>query len=122
MPYLSTRGEAPKLGFSDALLAGLARDGGLYVPEVMPTMETAAIGALAGLPYAQAATKLMLPFVDGALSESELAAWSAQTSGEFKLTMLSGNHFFLHDKTERLVTEIARSLERIGVPSENQLG
>jgi threonine synthase len=84
VPYLSTRGEAPKLGFSDALLAGLARDGGLYVPEVMPTIETAAIGALAGLPYAQAATKLMLPFVDGALSESELAAMARQTYAGFR--------------------------------------
>ena len=63
MPYLSTRGEAPKLGFSDALLAGLARDGGLYIPEVMPTMAPAAIGALAGLPYAQAAARVVLPFV-----------------------------------------------------------
>ena len=50
MPYLSTRGEAPKLGFSDALLAGLARDGGLYVPELMPTLTPGAIGALAALP------------------------------------------------------------------------
>jgi threonine synthase len=74
VPYLSTRGEAPKLGFSDALLAGLARDGGLYVPEVMPTMAPAAIGALAGLPYAQAAARVVLPFADGALSESELGA------------------------------------------------
>ncbi|TIU15274.1 MAG: hypothetical protein E5W49_24100, partial [Mesorhizobium sp.] len=33
MQYVSTRGEAPVLGFSDAVLAGLARDGGLYVPD-----------------------------------------------------------------------------------------
>jgi medium-chain acyl-[acyl-carrier-protein] hydrolase len=56
---------------------------------------------------------------DREVSETELAAWGAQTSGEFKLTMLSGNHFFLHDKTERLVTEIAQSLERVGFRSEN---
>lgn len=56
---------------------------------------------------------------DREVSETELAAWGAQTSAEFKLTMLSGNHFFLHDKTERLVTEIAHSLERVGFPPEN---
>ncbi|WP_158813529.1 threonine synthase [Methylocapsa sp. S129] len=84
MPYLSTRGEAPKLGFSDALLAGLARDGGLYVPQVMPTMEPAAIGALAGLPYAEAATRVVLPFTDGALSEGELAAMAQETYAGFR--------------------------------------
>ena len=68
MPYISTRGEAPRLGFSDALLAGLARDGGLYVPEAMPKITPAAIGALAGLPYAEAATRVVLPFTDGALT------------------------------------------------------
>ena len=36
MKYVSTRGDAPKIGFSDALLAGLARDGGLYLPETWP--------------------------------------------------------------------------------------
>jgi threonine synthase len=84
VPYLSTRGEAPKLGFSDALLAGLARDGGLYVPEVIPTMAPAAIGALAGLPYAQAASKIVLPFVDGALSEAELSAMAHETYAGFR--------------------------------------
>jgi threonine synthase len=84
VPYLSTRGEAPKLGFSDALLAGLARDGGLYVPEVMPTMEPKAISALAGLPYAQAAAKVVLPFIDGALSEGELGAMAREAYGGFR--------------------------------------
>jgi threonine synthase len=84
VPYLSTRGEAPKLGFFDALLAGLARDGGLYVPEVMPKMEPAAIGALAGLPYAQAAAKLVLPFTDGSLSENELGAMAQDAYSGFR--------------------------------------
>jgi threonine synthase len=82
--YLSTRGEAPKLGFSDALLAGLARDGGLYVPQVMPTMEPAAIGALAGAPYAQAAAKLVAPFVDGEFSEGELGAMAQEAYAGFR--------------------------------------
>jgi threonine synthase len=84
VPYLSTRGEAPKLGFSDALLAGLARDGGLYVPEVVPTMAPAAIGALAGRPYAQAAARVVLPFTDGALSESELSAMAETAYAGFR--------------------------------------
>lgn len=84
MPYLSTRGEAPKLGFSDALLAGLARDGGLYVPEVMPKLEHEAIGALAGLSYAEVAAKVILPFVDGALDENELRAMAKETYAGFR--------------------------------------
>jgi threonine synthase len=84
VPYVSTRGEAPKLGFSDALLSGLARDGGLYVPQHMPAMAPAAIGALAGLPYAEAAAKVVLPFVDGEFSEAELAAMAADAYSGFR--------------------------------------
>ena len=84
MHYVSTRGEAPKLGFSDALLAGLARDGGLYIPEVMPRLESAAIGALAGLSYAEAAAKVMLPFVGGDLSADELGAMTQETYAGFR--------------------------------------
>src|SRR5271170_5914700 len=62
--YVSTRGEARKLGFADALLAGLARDGGLYVPETTPQMAPAAIEALAGAPYGEAAARVILPYVD----------------------------------------------------------
>jgi threonine synthase len=46
--YVSTRGEAPSLGFRDVVLAGLARDGGLYVPERWPELTHAEIRALAG--------------------------------------------------------------------------
>ena len=73
MPYLSTRGEAPELGFSDALLAGLARDGGLYVPVAMPKMTAAAIAALAGAPYPETAARVVAPFADGEFGEAELA-------------------------------------------------
>ena len=54
MRYISTRGRAPALGFDEALLTGLARDGGLYVPETWPTLTGPEIRALAGLPYAEA--------------------------------------------------------------------
>ncbi|MGE5539875.1 MAG: threonine synthase [Gemmatimonas sp.] len=65
MRYVSTRGRAPALGFCDCLLAGLARDGGLYVPESWPRFSPAEIRALSGLPYHEVATRVMAPFVEG---------------------------------------------------------
>ena len=65
MRYVSTRGRAPALGFCDCLLAGLARDGGLYVPETWPRFAPAEIRALSGLSYADVATRVMAPFVEG---------------------------------------------------------
>ena len=54
MQYISTRGRAPALPFDEVLLAGLARDGGLYVPAVWPLFSKDDIRALRGLPYAEA--------------------------------------------------------------------
>lgn len=65
MKYVSTRGIAPKLGFQDALLAGLARDGGLYIPETWPTLSQEDIRSMAGKPYAETAKKVLAPFVEG---------------------------------------------------------
>ena len=65
MRYISTRGSAPILPFDEGLLAGLARDGGLYVPEAWPQFGGDDIRALARLPYAELATRLMLPFLGG---------------------------------------------------------
>ncbi|HSI40842.1 MAG TPA: threonine synthase [Xanthobacteraceae bacterium] len=73
MRYVSTRGEAPVLGFSDALLAGLARDGGLYVPEAFPALPAARIAAFAGQPYAKVAGQVIAPFADEAFSPTVLA-------------------------------------------------
>jgi threonine synthase len=70
--YVSTRGTAPVLDFDEVLLAGLARDGGLYLPEVWPHFSTGDIRALRGLPYAELATKVMAPFVAGCLTEAEM--------------------------------------------------
>ena len=61
--YVSTRGTAPVLGFEDVMLTGLARDGGLYVPESWPQIAPAEIESLRGLSYADAATRIMAPFV-----------------------------------------------------------
>jgi threonine synthase len=63
--YVSTRGRAPALGFCDCLLAGLARDGGLYVPESWPRFSSDEIRALSGLPYHEVAARVMAPFVVG---------------------------------------------------------
>ncbi len=71
MQYVSTRGQAPVLGFEEAMMTGLARDGGLYVPESVPVMSEAEIAALAGLPYEEVAFRVMRPFVAGAFDDAE---------------------------------------------------
>jgi threonine synthase len=74
MRYISTRGAAPDLGFGEVLLTGLARDGGLYIPESWPRFSAEAIEGLAGLSYSQLAHRIVRPFVGDAISEAELAA------------------------------------------------
>jgi threonine synthase len=72
--YISTRGQAPKLEFADVLLAGLARDGGLYMPASWPSIPAASIAGFAGKPFAEVAASLLLPFVGGALAAAEVNA------------------------------------------------
>jgi threonine synthase len=74
MKYVSTRGQAATLGFADVLLAGLAPDGGLYVPENWPKLSTRDISAFAGQPYADVAFAVVRPFVGGDIPDSELRA------------------------------------------------
>lgn len=74
MKYVSTRGAALPLDFEEVMLAGLARDGGLYVPEDWPTFNEDEISAMAGLPYAEVAFRVMLPFIGGTVPEDELKA------------------------------------------------
>ncbi|MCP5001812.1 MAG: threonine synthase [Hyphomicrobiales bacterium] len=71
LQYISTRGEAPKLGFSDALLTGLARDGGLYVPEEWPQLTKRDIRKLRGKSYQDIAFEVLFPFVDGDISADD---------------------------------------------------
>ncbi len=78
MKYVSTRGSAPALDFEGVTLAGLAQDGGLYLPAEWPQFDAAEIAAMAGLPYAELATRVMLPFVGNSLSEDELGDLCAQ--------------------------------------------
>jgi threonine synthase len=81
--YISTRGEAPTLGFDDVLLAGLARDGGLYVPKTWPKLAPDAIAALAGRPFAEVALEVLHPFVGDALSRDELRAMTEDAYARF---------------------------------------
>jgi threonine synthase len=71
--YISTRGEAPPLGFVEVMLAGLARDGGLYVPESWPRLSDRTIAGFAGRPYAEVAVEVIRPFVGEAITEDMLA-------------------------------------------------
>jgi threonine synthase len=82
--YVSTRGQAATLGFIDAMLAGLARDGGLYTPETLAGMTPRAISALAGLPYAEAAARIVAPFVTGEISDEALAAMAEDAYADFR--------------------------------------
>jgi threonine synthase len=70
--HVSTRGAAAPLSFTDALLAGLARDGGLYLPERWPVLSPARIAGLAGRPYAEAAKAVLSPLVDGEIPQADL--------------------------------------------------
>ncbi len=83
MKYVSTRGAAPVLEFEDVLLAGLARDGGLYLPESWPQFGADEIRALARLDYAELAARIARPFVGGALSDDELDRLFAEAYAGF---------------------------------------
>jgi threonine synthase len=83
MDYISTRGSAPALDFEGATLAGLASDGGLYVPREWPRFSADEIAAMAGLPYAELAARVMAPFVAGSLSEERLLELTTQAYGRF---------------------------------------
>ncbi|KQW80147.1 threonine synthase [Devosia sp. Root413D1] len=72
MQFVSTRGGAVVPGFSDAVLAGLASDGGLYVPEHWPQITPSEIAAYANRPYAEVAFDIIRRFVDGEIPDAEL--------------------------------------------------
>jgi len=83
MKYISTRGTAPALSFDEVLLTGLARDGGLYLPETWPRLSAEEIRDLAGRPYAEVAYRLLRPYVGDALSESELRTLLSEAYADF---------------------------------------
>jgi len=101
MKYISTRGAAPVLSFEEAMLAGLARDGGLYVPETWPTLSPDDIAAMAGLPYEETAFLVMKPFIGDAFGDAEFRAIIARAYASFDhearcpLVQIGENDFLL---------------------------
>lgn len=83
MHYVSTRGEAPRAGFADVLLTGLARDGGLYVPESWPNISADALRSLRGRPYAEVAEAFIAPFVGEDIEAEALSRIIAETYSAF---------------------------------------
>tara|TARA_R110002072_G_scaffold120755_7_gene254064 strand:- start:3116 stop:4516 length:1401 start_codon:yes stop_codon:yes gene_type:complete len=81
--YVSTRGEAPVLAFDDVLLAGLAEDGGLYVPQAWPQFSAEDLKAMAGLSYAEIAYRVIRPFVGGTIADADLEAMIDETYAGF---------------------------------------
>ena len=80
--YLSTRGDAPQLGFAEVLLAGLASDGGLYVPQRWPKLKP--LEELAGLSYPALAVELIWPYVAGSFTKDALAELVAEVYRSFE--------------------------------------
>lgn len=101
MQYISTRGAAPSLDFRGVLLAGLASDGGLYVPATIPQFSMAEISAMAALTYEELALKIITPFVGDFATEAELQSMITKAYSSFRhtaiapLTQLAHDHFLL---------------------------
>ncbi len=101
MRYISTRGTAPILSFEEAMLTGLARDGGLYVPESIPQLSRDDIAAMAAQSYEQVAYTVMRPFIGDTFSDDEFRDLIAKAYANFghdsraPLKELAPNHFLL---------------------------
>src|SRR5947199_2954315 len=99
--YISTRGEAPVLGFCDVMLTGLARDGGLYVPEVWPQLSPDAIAGFFGRPYWEVAVDVIKPFAAGEISDADLGRMANEAYATFRhpavvpLDQIGPNQFLL---------------------------
>ena len=92
MKYISTRGQAEPLSFEEVVLTGLATDGGLYVPEALPTFSTEKIASWAGLSYQELAFEVMSPFVDGEIPDDD-----------FKIIIEKAYSTFRHDAIAPLI-------------------
>lgn len=84
MKYISTRGEAPVLGFSDALLAGLARDGGLYLPQEYPQFTADQIRDLRGKSYVDIALAVLTPFINDEIPQPDFERMVREAYGSFR--------------------------------------
>ena len=85
MQYVSTRGSAPSLDFEGVTLAGLASDGGLYVPDAWPKFSVEQIAALKGASYVDTAVAVMTPFVGDCLSHADLRDLCTHAYATFRL-------------------------------------
>ncbi len=101
MMYVSTRGTAPKLTFEQAMMTGLARDGGLYVPETIPTLTSDQIADMAGQSYEEIAFTVMRPFIGETFTDEEFrglikAAYNGfNHAARAPLKQLDSNHYLL---------------------------
>ena len=101
MNYISTRGKAPVLNFEEAMLTGLARDGGLYVPQSIPVFSADEIRSMSNLSYEEIAFKVISPFVGDCFSDDELLKIINKAYSHFghkdraPLVELETNHFLL---------------------------
>jgi threonine synthase len=99
--YISTRGEATSLGFCDVMLTGLARDGGLYVPETWPQLAPEAIAGFFGRPYWEVAVEVIRPFVGAEISDADLGRMANEAYATFRhpavvpLDQIGPNQFVL---------------------------
>ncbi|MFN0192627.1 MAG: threonine synthase, partial [Aestuariivirga sp.] len=82
--YVSTRGEAPELGFEDVMLAGLASDGGLYVPATWPHLSESHLRQLSTAPYEEVAFQVMQPFVADSVPEEAFRQIIAEAYASFR--------------------------------------
>jgi threonine synthase len=83
LQYISTRGRAPQLNFDDAILAGLARDGGLYLPQTWPRFTPEQIAGFAGRPFHEVAVEVITPFTGGTITRDELAVMAKSAYASF---------------------------------------
>jgi threonine synthase len=122
LKYVSTRGEAKPASFNEALIEGLARDGGLYVPESWPRLSREEIAGFKGRTYAEVALRVIAPFVGGDIPERDLkrmieeayATFSHKevtplhrlSSGEYILELFHGPTLAFKDVAMQLISRL----------------
>jgi threonine synthase len=122
--YESTRGEAPVLGFADVLLAGLATDGGLYCPEVIPDLPELD----ASMSYAEIAEAVMWPFVEGSVDADTFRLMVADAYRPFRdpavtpLIELGDNQYLLDLSRGPTLAFKDIALQLVGRMLEHELG
>lgn len=101
MDYISTRGNAPKLNFTQAMMTGLAHDGGLYVPQDVVQFSANEIAALAGVSYEETTFRVMRPFIGDAFSDDEFHGLIEKAYANYAhlvrapIAQIGNNHFLL---------------------------